>query len=213
MSCPVCGQRKARRECPALSQIICPVCCATKRLVEIRCPGDCGYLTASREHPAAIVRRRQERDVAMLAPTIQHLTERQYQLFFLFQMVVARHKPEELSRLMDQDVTEAAGSLAATFETAARGVIYEHPAQSRPAQGLAADMRTMVSELRDQGQKVHDHEIAVTLRAIEDGARKIGAAGGTDSAYLELMARLLQTSQAAAAPADAVKPASPLIVP
>ena len=35
MACPVCGQRKARRECPALGQTICTVCCATKRLVEI----------------------------------------------------------------------------------------------------------------------------------------------------------------------------------
>ena len=66
MVCPVCGQRKARRECPALRQTICTVCCATKRLVEINCPSECPHLASAREHPAAAVRRRQERDVAVL---------------------------------------------------------------------------------------------------------------------------------------------------
>ena len=38
MLCSLCGQRRAKRACPALGQQIWPVCCATKRLVEIRCP-------------------------------------------------------------------------------------------------------------------------------------------------------------------------------
>jgi hypothetical protein len=37
------------------------------------------------------VKRQQERDVAILLPTIRELTERQYQLFFLFQTTIARH--------------------------------------------------------------------------------------------------------------------------
>ena len=58
-------------------------------------PADCAYLAAAREHPAAVVRRQQERDVARLLPTIRHLTERQHQLFFLFQTVITRHRPED----------------------------------------------------------------------------------------------------------------------
>src|SRR5688572_11343099 len=149
MSCPACGQRKARRHCPALGQTICPVCCGTKRQVEIRCPSDCGYLTSSREHPAAVVRRQQERDVATLLPTIRHLTERQYQLFFLFQMVVARHTPDGFTRLVDDDVAEAAGTLASTFETSTRGVIYEHTAQSTLAQALITAMNALVAQMRE----------------------------------------------------------------
>jgi hypothetical protein len=140
MICPLCRQRKARRECPALKQTICAVCCGSKRLVEISCPSDCVYLTSSRDHPAAVVKRQQERDVAMLLPTIRHLTERQYQLFFLFQSTIARHTPEGLTRLLDADVAEAAGAVAATLETASRGVIYEHSAQTLPGQKLAADL-------------------------------------------------------------------------
>jgi hypothetical protein len=192
MVCPLCGTRKARRACPALGRTICAVCCGTKRLSEIACPSDCAYLASAREHPAAVVRRQQERDVAVLLPTIQHLTERQYQLFFLFQTVIARHKPEGFARLVDDDVADAAAALAGTMETASRGVIYEHATQSVVAQRLMTDMKGMLAELREQRAKVYDGEAAMVLRAIERGARDARKAGGGDAAYLTLMTRLLQ---------------------
>jgi hypothetical protein len=218
MACPSCGHRKARRDCPALGQTICPVCCGTKRLVEIACPADCGYLTAAREHPAAAVKRQQERDVAVLLPTIRDLTERQYQLFFLFQTLIARHTPEGFARLLDDDVAQAAAAVAATLETSARGVIYDHTPTARTAQRLAAEMKTMIAQVREQGGTVYDREAAMVLRAIEMGAREAGkAAGATDSSYLTLVARLLRleaarTGHGDAAPAPA-KPASSLILP
>ena len=55
MRCPICQTRPAKRQCPARGDMICAVCCGTKRLVEIRCPSDCGYL-ASRP-PASAGRR------------------------------------------------------------------------------------------------------------------------------------------------------------
>src|SRR5918996_2396341 len=146
MQCPSCGQRKARRACPALGSNICQVCCGTKRLAEIKCPADCGYLASAREHPAAVVRRRQERDVAQLLPTIRHLTERQYQLFFLFHTMIARFTPRGFSRLVDADVAEAVSAVAAPLETAARGAIYEHTPQGPPAQALARELNTMLAQ-------------------------------------------------------------------
>ncbi|HET9568111.1 MAG TPA: hypothetical protein VFP16_07050, partial [Vicinamibacterales bacterium] len=65
------------------------------------------HLTTAREHPAAVVKKQQERDVAALLPSISHLTERQYQLFFLIHSVIARHKPDTFSRLLDEDVAQA----------------------------------------------------------------------------------------------------------
>lgn len=198
VACPVCNQRKARRECPALSKTICTVCCATKRLVEINCPSDCPHLAAAREHPAAVVKRRQERDVATLLPTIRELTERQQQLFFLFQSAIARHTPDGFARLNDDDVAGATGALAATFETAARGVIYEHAPESPVARRLADDLRAMLEEMRKQGAKVYDHEIAGVLRAIESGARDVRRqSDGEANAYLTLMGRLLQVNRIA----------------
>jgi hypothetical protein len=180
--------------------------------VEIQCPDHCGYLTSSRQHPAAIVRRRQEQDVGRLLPTIRHLTERQYQLFFVFHSLIARHTPEGLARLVDADVAEACAAMAATLETAARGVIYEHTPQARPAQGLASEMTTLLAQLRDQGATVHDREAAIVLRAIEQGARAATASGEGETAYLDLMGRLLDATGAPARRPD-TRPASSLILP
>jgi hypothetical protein len=180
------------------------VCCATKRLVEIDCPRDCPHLAAAREHPAAIVKRQQERDVALLMPTVSELTERQHQLFFLFQSAIARHTPEGFGRLNDDDVADAAAALAATFETAARGVIYEHSPESPVANRLAHDLKTLVEDMRKQGAKVYDHENAVVLRAIERGARDLRKqSDGANHAYLALMGRLLQMNRVGRSVGDA----------
>ena len=211
MTCPSCGQRKGRRTCPALGATICTVCCGTKRLVEINCPGTCPHLAAAREHPAAVVRRQQERDVAILMPTLKHLTERQHQLVFLFQTVIARHTPEGFGKLNDDDAAEAAAAAAATLETAARGVIYEHSAQSLVAQRLAKELMGVLEEIRQQGTTVYDREAAIVLRAIEQGARETRKATGGDAAsYLVLISRLLQVTQGAPTGAgDASQPARP----
>ena len=213
MTCPSCGQRKGRRECPALRASICAICCGTKRLVEIRCPETCSYLVSAREHPAAVVKRQQESDVAVLLPTISHLTERQYQLFFLIHSVIARHKPEALSRLVDEDVAEAAAAVAATVETAGRGVLYEHRPASLPAQRLAKEMSAMLEEVRGHGTKIYDGELAITLRAIERGARETRKQSGDDTAYIALVARLLHVRRGQTSPDDAAQPTSSLILP
>jgi len=215
MTCPLCGQRKARRTCPALGQTICSVCCATKRLVEIDCPDDCPHLSSAREHPAAQVKRQQERDVAVLLPSIRHLTERQHQLFFLFHSAIARHTPQGFTRLVDEDIEHAAAAVAATLETAARGVIYEHSASSLPAQRLATDLTALLAQIREQGGTVSDAEAAIALRAIEQGARDAKKTGdGTETSYASLIARLLQVRRAQATGSkEPAKPASSLIVP
>jgi hypothetical protein len=210
MTCPLCRQRKARRSCPALNQSICAVCCGSKRLTEINCTPDCEYLSSSRAHPAAVVRRQQERDTAILVPTIRHLTERQYQLFFLFHSAIARHTPDGFARLLDVDVADAAAAVAATLETASRGVIYEHAAQSLPGQKLARELTATLGEIRQQGARVFDHEAAVTLRAIEAGARETTKLEAGDTAYLLLMRRLMDIRPEAAEPET---PRSSLILP
>jgi hypothetical protein len=149
------------------------------------------YLASARVHPAAVVRKQQERDVARLLPTIQHLTERQYQLFFLLQSAIARHRPDGFARLVDADVADAAAALASTLETAARGVIYEHTASSALAHGLVTALKALLAQIREQGARVFDGEAAIVLRAIEQGARTLKKPDDGATAYLELMARLL----------------------
>lgn len=140
------------------------------------------------------MKKQQEQDVAAVMPALRHLTERQHQLFFLFHTAISRHMPEGFSRLLDADVADAAAAAAATLETAARGVIYEHTAPSLPAQRLATDLRAMLAQMRDAGATVYDREAAIVLKAIEQGAREKHS---HPTAYLELMGRLLQLNQAA----------------
>ncbi len=144
MTCPLCQARPAKRQCPALGRQICAVCCGTKRLVEIRCPADCGYLASSRKHPAAATKRQHEHDVTLLMPAMAEMTDRQSRFFFLFQSIVARHPSDALRPLVDADVAEAADSVARTLDTASRGVIYESTPQSLTAQELARELRPRV---------------------------------------------------------------------
>ena len=209
MPCPSCGHRKARRDCPALGHTICSHCCGTKRLVEIACPESCAYLSVSRANPAAVVRRQQEADVARLLPTIQSLTERQHQLLFLFLSVIARHQPEGLARLVDSDVAEAAAAVAATLETAANGLVYEHAAQSMVADRLARELTALLQKLGQEGATVYDREAAMALRAIEQGAKGVSGHDGDD--YLGMVRRLLQINQAGRR--DAAGRASSIILP
>jgi hypothetical protein len=183
--------------------------------VEIACPADCVYLSSAREHPAAVVKKQQERDVAMVFPAISDLTERQYQLFFLFHRVVARHKPEGFARLIDDDVADAARAVAATLETAARGVLYEHSPTSATAQRLARELTAMLADLRAQGAKVYDGEAAIALKAVDRAVQEVRKSATQDDAYLSLMARLLRSStlQRPDDEAPETKPAGTVILP
>lgn len=193
MSCPLCTQRKARRACPALSRDICAVCCGTKRLVEINCPASCGFLEAAQKHPAAVVKRQQERDVTTLLAALGRVSERQLQLFFLVQTFIARFKPTGFARLTDADVAEATGALAASFETASRGVLYEHQAQSTVAESLRRELQAFLTDLGKGGGSSFEREAAVVLRGIERGAGHTTPGIGAGSVdYLTLAARVLQ---------------------
>lgn len=194
MTCASCGLRKGHRSCPALGELICSACCGAKRGRTIRCPSNCEYLAAAVTHPASNVRRQQERDLAVLAPTIRHLTERHRQLFFLFQTSILGHRPQGTRPLVDADVAEATRAAAKTLETAAKGVIYEQLPDSLPAQRLARELLTRLEDVRGQGARVFDAEAALVLRAIAAGAGDTRrSTGNTTSprAYLDLIGRVL----------------------
>ena len=139
MVCPVCNSRKAKRACPALGQQICAVCCGTKRLVEIACPPDCGYLSAARTHPPAVIQRQLEIDRSMMLPLLQGLSERQARLFL---MLVRADRAAQDRRTSASSLTRTsrrrAGALASTLETAGRGIVYEHQPASLVAARLMA---------------------------------------------------------------------------
>ena len=214
MTCPLCGTRKSRRDCPALQREICPVCCGTKRLTEIRCPAGCPWLASSRAHPPAAVLRQRERDGRFLAEAVHPLTERAYAVFLLLQDVTRRYQRGAIPALHDVDVRDAAAALAATYETTARGIIYEHQAASLPAQRLVAELRAGVEDIvRRAGagkERLVSADAAAALRRLEWAAREAGARlGASGTAYLELVGRLPTGEPAAAEAGDPQGPAAP----
>lgn len=215
--CPLCGQRKVRRACPALRRDICAVCCGTKRLVEIRCPATCVYLASSRAHPPAVAQRRQARDLRFLAAAFHGLTEPQHRLFFFLQAVIERYRGSALPAITDADVVESTAALASTIETAARGIIYEHTPGSLPAQRLAADLKAALQQKGATLGGALERDAALVLRRMEKAARDAGAAlVDGETAYLDLGARVLRDSAAAPdgdEPAARLAGASGLIIP
>jgi hypothetical protein len=207
--CPACATRKAKRACPGIGRDICSVCCGTKRLVEIACPPDCPYLASARAHPAAVVQRQQDRDMRFLLPRISDLSEPQYRLFLFLQGVVLQYAREADPTPLDIDVAEATATVAATLETAGKGIIYEHQAATIPAQRLAAEIRKVVAEVA-QGNGADaarvERDAAKSLRRIEGAARAAQAevpdATYPDMSWLAMSTRLMSS----AAAAESVKP-------
>jgi hypothetical protein len=221
MRCPLCQQRQARRACPAVGRQICAVCCGTKRQVELTCPPDCGYLATSQAHPPAAVRRQQERDAGFVAAMMEGLSHRESELFWVLLTFLAGVTADPLARLLDEDLADATGSLAATYETASRGVIYEHRPPSLASQRLMTDLKgfmaTLVREADASVVRTVEREAAVVLRHVEAGARAAGrvshegpaAAIGTITRVVSAAKR---DADASAAGQPRIAPPSPMLV-
>ncbi len=206
--CPLCGARRAKRLCPALNQTICAVCCATKRMTEIRCPESCVYLAVAREHPSSADLRQQRGDWARMSRALSDLNEKQSRLFKALCVEVNRYQPPELQRLNDQDLAQAAAAMASTLETAVRGVIYQHQAESAAAARLSHALKPAVDHATRGGGTSAERDAAVVLRRIAE----LAGDGGTGRQVLDLLQKAFPPQGEPDAGAEA-PPASRLIVP
>jgi len=192
----LCGERRARRGCPALNQQICSVCCGTKRLVEIQCPTSCPYIASAREHPAASIVKQRQQDMTVAVHLVRDFNDRQTQLFFLLTSLFLRYESVDLQPVIDRDVEEAAAAVAGTFETASRGVIYDHRPASLPADRLATAIKAKLAEVGQNAPTSFDRDAAVVLRRIEQA---VGEARLTDPAHrrswLDFMDRVIKPSE------------------
>jgi hypothetical protein len=192
-----------------VGQDICAVCCGTKRIVEIACPATCIYLEHAHRHPAASVKRQQESDLTVLMAALGRVSEVQLQLFFVIQTSILKFhtsaRAEGTAPLTDADVAQAAGAVAATFETATRGVVYEHQAQSMIAEGLRRELTTVLQEVGRGAGSRFEREAAEVLRGIERGAaHQTLPPGAGPLDYMSVVARVLQAPAAVAAPAPSI---------
>ena len=190
MTCPLCQKRQAKRVCPALGKDICTVCCATNRLVEIRCPSDCAHLSAGTLFPSAAVKRQRESDLRTLMAGVGRMSEGQVELFFMIQSYAVRPAPDGAPRTIDAEVADAASVLAATFDTASRGIIFEQAAATRNGQRLVAELKEVLLAAGKGGGSRFEREVADVLRAIANAAAP--AEGASPTRYVDLVGRVLR---------------------
>jgi hypothetical protein len=158
--------------------------------------------------------RRHQRDVGTLVGIVRDFSDRQSQLFFLVASFLVRYEPPGLSSLLDVDIADAARALASTFETAARGVIYEHRPASMPAERLATALKPVLLEAGGHGGSAFERDAAVVLRQIADAAERAPAAGPDASGGLiDLLRRMIRTREGEAGDQAAAAGAPRLIVP
>jgi hypothetical protein len=173
------------------------------------------YLASAREHPAAVVVRQQQRDITSVVQLMRDFSERQSQLFMLLNTFLLRYEPPELQPLIDEDIAEAGAAVAGTFETAARGVIYEHRPASLAADRLATALKTMLTEAGKNGGSPFERDAAVVLRRIEEAARQARVVDPSNRrAFLDLLQRVVGPATDRPSPADVMpKEPSRIIVP
>lgn len=131
MRCGVCDTRKARRACPALGRTICPVCCGSKRLTEIACPPDCGWLRVAATHPPAAQQRQVEEDQQRLRELLAGLSEPEYVVLTSCLRAALTHRRTAVPSPHDGDLREAAGALRARRSRPKRAASSTNTGRSR----------------------------------------------------------------------------------
>ena len=154
----------------------------------------------------------------MFVQFVRDFSERQSQLFLLISTFLVRYQPPELQRLIDDDVAEGMTALAATFETASRGVIYEHRSATLAGERLIAALKPVLAEAGRGLGSAFERDAVVVLRRLEEAVRSVrGQSDENRRAFLDLLGRVIKDQSAAEASREdepAGQPApSRLIVP
>jgi hypothetical protein len=153
-------------------------------------------------------------DRAMLLPVLQGLSERQARLFLMLAAVTSRHRSDVLHKLVDEDIAEAAGALASTLETSAKGIVYEHQPASLVAARLMGELKGVVDEVVKNAGSALERDAAIALRRIEHAAKMMVTVRPNTNEFQQLLARVLtpppETARQAEEPSTAP---SSLIIP
>lgn len=144
---------------------------------------------------------------------VRDFNERQSELFLTVARFLTSYESRELETLVDSDVAEAAQALAGTFETASRGLIYEHRPTSAPAGRLVNALTPVLAEAGKGAGTSFERDAASVFRRIERTIANLRASEPeAPSSFLELVERTV--SRAMRAGEDASAPEAPrLIVP
>ena len=137
--------------------------------------------------------RQQQHDLESLVRIVRDLNDRQSRLLFLVVTFLVRYRAPELQPLIDEDVTQAMAALAATFETASRGVIYEHRAPSSSAERVVNALKPLLTEAGQTGGTPFQRDAGVVLRRLESAAREaMQEHAEARRAFLDMLGRVIR---------------------
>jgi hypothetical protein len=147
--------------------------------------------------------RQQQRDVGLLMHLTRDLSERQSQIFVLIMSFLARYEPPELQPVIDDDVAQAMAALASTYETASRGLIYEHRPASLPAERLMLALKPALAEAGRGAGTVFERDAAVVLRRMQEAASEAHSRDVQNRrALLDVLKRIVTTTATTDTPTD-----------
>lgn len=149
--------------------------------------------------------------MAYLIPRIADLSETQYRILLMAQAVIVQHAKQAMPAPLDTDVADGVASVAATLETAGKGIIYEHRATAIPAQRVAdavsASIEDLVKRVGADGARL-ERDAARGLRALERTVREaqtqLPDPARPEASWLALASRIF--ADAPQSPAEAPGP-------
>lgn len=157
--------------------------------------------------------RQQHHDAALVVRLWRDFNQRQTEMLFAVAGALVRYEPPPLQSLTDADVAEAVSALAATSETAGRGVIYEHRPVSGPAAHLAAALKALLTEAGAYRDSSIERDLATALRRIESTVGEMRATQDLEpAAFVASLTRIVTAARTDERSGDEATAAPRLIV-
>jgi hypothetical protein len=160
--CKICGVRKAKRNCLAVGNGICTLCCGTEREASLSCPLECEYLQDAhgREKTVPI----EEKDIPSPDITVTEEFVAAHEELVLFAVYSLLQATLRTPGAVDSDVLAALSALTQTHRTLEAGLVYETLSPNAIA---ASIQRRFSASLEDYEKLRREREALAPLRNSE----------------------------------------------
>ncbi len=174
--CAQCAKQAARRECPALGERICALCCARLRMLVLACPERCPYLQDARR--IAQERRAEQLITHLLAQGKEswvNVLDTLGPLLALLERAIVDVQRQHFRDLADEEILAGVQNSLQTYETLERGIIYEHRSESPRIQAVSDSLKQTLEQLKEdlarRGARISTSDIVLCLRILAEAVR------------------------------------------
>lgn len=215
MHCWSCTKVKGKRSCPAHGgDPICSRCCGSKRRTEIECPEGCPFLHG--EHDPLWESPTKRVEEAQFIAHFAGVRREQIPLLVFLHHLLLQGRQNSGGDLSDSMTLEVLTTLARTFETLSKGIIYEHQTKSPQLQTMINWMRDVLGKRAEipEVPAASDAEVLATLKTISAAVQAHRESSSGDRKYLDTAERVFRAglSEAPSIELPGEKPPGGLIV-